>query len=302
MDIRNILVPIDFSQPSRVALEYGVDLARAFRARLTLVHVMEPRPMPEIATEDEIAEIESRRHEAALRKLEELVTPEDEEDLELRFVSRSGNVRKEILAAVDEHHVDMVVLGTHGRGRLGRFIVGSTTEGLLRRLHVPVVTVSHALSPRPLKRILFATDLSDSSHGAFIFALDMARKLRADILALHAMGAPALAAVEPGMNVEPNESALEEVRRRLQTLAAEGKAEGITVQTSIAHGPAATEIVAAAAENRAHLILLALEGKGLIERAVLGATAERVVREASIPVLCVPISVDARREHAGQTS
>jgi nucleotide-binding universal stress UspA family protein len=302
MNIRNVMVPIDFSQPSRVALEYGVDFARLLRARLTLVHVIDdPLPALELATAEEIARIEQDRREAALQKLEELVVPEDEDDLDLRIVIRSGNARREILAAVDEQHVDLVVLGTHGRGRLGRLVLGSATEGLLRKLHVPVMTVSHVMSPRPMKRILFATDLSDSSHGAFAFALDLAQKLRGDILALHAMGAPTMAGGELGMTVEPNKSALDEVRRRLRTLAVEGKERGITVQTSIVDGPAATQIIEAADQNQAHLVLLAIESKGLIERTVLGSTAERVVREATIPVLCVPISVDAQREKAVQT-
>ncbi len=176
-----------------------------------------------------MARIELERREAAFRQLEDLVAPEDEDDLDLRIVIKSGKARKEIAAAVDEQHVDMVVLGTHGRGRLGRFVLGSTTEGLLRKLHVPVMTVSHVMSPGPFKRILFATDLSDSSHGAFTFALDMARKLRGDVLALHVMGGPTLAAGELGMTAEPNESALEEVRRRLRTLAIEGEAQGIAV-------------------------------------------------------------------------
>ena len=301
MDIRNVMVPIDFSEPSGVALEYGVALARIVGARLTLIHVMEPEPVL-AATEGERERIELGRREAALQKVEKLVAPEDEDDLDLRIVIRSGNARKEIPATVDEQHVDIVVLGTHGRGRLGRLVLGSTTQGMLRKLQVPVMTVSHVMSPRPFRRILFATDLSDASHGAFTFALDMARKLRADILALHVMGAPTMAAGELGMTVEPNESALEEVRRRLRNLAAEGKAQGITVQTSIADGAAATQIMEAAAENQADLILLAIESKGLIERTVLGTTAERVVREAGIPVLCVPVSVDVPRAKAEQAS
>jgi nucleotide-binding universal stress UspA family protein len=302
MDIRNVMVPIDFSQPSRMALDYGVDLARVLRARLTLVHVMEPQPVLETATAGEIARIELERREAAFQQLEELVAPEDQDDLDLRIVLKSGNAKMEIAAAVEEQHVDIVVLGTHGRGRLGRFILGSTTEGLLRKLHVPVMTVSRVMFPGSFKRILFATDLSDSSHTAFTLALDMARKLRGDVLALHVMGGPMLAAAEFGTPTELNESALEEVRRRLRTLAIEGKAQGIAVQVSVADGAAATQILRAATENQADLILLAIESKGLIERSLLGTTAERVVREAAIPVLSVPVSLDVQRAKVEQAS
>jgi len=300
MDIKNVMVPIDFSQPSKVALEYGVALARVLQARLTLVHVMEPQPVLEGAMAGEIARIELERRDAALQQLEDLVAPEDEDDLNLRIVLKSGNAKREIAAAAGEQHADLVILGTHGRGRLGRLILGSTTEGLLRKLHVPVMTVSHVMAPGRFKRILLATDLSDSSHAAFTFALDMARKLRGDVLALHVMGGPMLAAAELGIPAAPNESALEEVRRRLRTLALEGKAQGVAVQTSIADGAAATQILHAATENQADLILLGIESKGLIERRLLGTTAERVVREATIPVLSVPVSLNAQREKAEQ--
>jgi nucleotide-binding universal stress UspA family protein len=65
MDIKNVMVPIDFSQPSRMALDYGVDLARLLQARLTLVHVMEPQPVLEVATAGEIARVEQVRPGAA---------------------------------------------------------------------------------------------------------------------------------------------------------------------------------------------------------------------------------------------
>jgi nucleotide-binding universal stress UspA family protein len=301
MVIRNVLVPIDFSQPSKTALDYGVALARLLRARLTLLHVLEPQPALEVATEADIQSIESARRAEAQQKLDDLVAPEDQDDLNVRTAIRSGPARREIAAAAEAEQPDIVLLGTHGRSRLGRFIMGSTTEGLLRKLHIPVMTVGHVTSPGVVQRILFATDLSGYSKDAFVFALDMAGRLRADILALHVMGKPMLAAEEPGMPMQPNEVAREEVRRRLQMLVAEGKQRGITVQTSIADGEAATQILQAAVENQADLILLPIESKGVVERTLLGTTAERVVREAHVPVLSVPVPV-APREKIAQVS
>ena len=298
MNIKNVMVPTDFSQPSGIALHYGVALARTLRARLTLVHVLEPQPVLEVATEEEIASLERGRREAALQQLAALLAPEDEDDLDLELVLRFGNARKEIAEAVREYHADMVVLGTHGRGRLGRWILGSTTEELLRRLHVPMVTVCHTSSPKPFRRILFATDLLQSSSAAFAFALDMAQTLHAEILAMHALGGPVLTSGEFGMSIQVEKLAVEEVRRRLRLLVEEGDREGIAVKALIADGPAAAQILQAADENDADMILLAIESKGIIERTLLGTTAERVVREATIPVLSVPVQVEAQREKA----
>jgi nucleotide-binding universal stress UspA family protein len=278
MRIENVMVPTDFSEPSRRALNHGVALARLLRAKLTLVHVLEPQ-----------------RKEETLRQLGTFLPPEHEDDLDIQVVLKAGNARKEIVAAAQEQHADLVILGTHGRGRMGRLLVGSTTEGLLRRLNVPMMTVSHVASPRSFKRILFATDLSDSTSAGFTFALNIAQTLNAEILAIHALGVPMLAG-EFGSSVQTEELAFDEVRRRLQMLVTEGKRRQIRVQTIVAHGPAAKRILKAADENEADLIVLAIEKKGIIERALLGTTAEQVVREAAVPVLLIPVDIEAYPE------
>jgi nucleotide-binding universal stress UspA family protein len=102
-----------------------------------------------------------------------------------------------------------------------------------------------------------------------------------------------LASGELGLPVQPEELALNEAHRRLVVLIAEGKRQGIAVRTLIADGPAAREILKAAQENAADLILLPIETKGFLERALMGTTAEQVVREAGIPVLSVPVHVAA---------
>lgn len=295
MDIKNVMVPTDFSQPSRMAVDFGVALARRLRAQLTLVHVLETRLVLEIATEAEIEQIERDQRDEALRELGNLLSPEDEDDLDLQIVLKSGNVRKEIAAAVHDHHADIVVMGSHGRGRFGRMILGSTTEDLLRKLPVPVMTVSHTASPRDFKRILFATDLSESSRAGFEFAVDTARTFQADILAMHALGEPVLASGELGMPVGL-EPAAEEARRRLDVLVSEGKRAGVTVHTLLTEGPAAAQILKAAQEHCADLILLCIDNKGIIERVLVGTTAERVTREATVPVLSIPVSGKIGRE------
>jgi len=283
-----------------MALDYGVALARILRARLTLLHVLEPPLVLEVATPAEISKIELEHRESALQELGNLLSPEDEDDLNLQTVLKSGNVRKEIAAAVHEYHADIVVMGAHGRGRIGRMILGSTTEGLLRKLEIPVMTVCHTASPRSFKRILFATDLSESSRPVFAFALDMARNLQAEILAMHALGGPVLASGELGMPVEWKLAA-DEAQRRLEELVSEGKSEAVVVQTLLVDGSAAPQILKAAQENSADLILLSVDNKGIIERALLGTTAERITREATVPVLSIPVSGKIERAATGRS-
>ena len=289
MNIQNIVVPIDFSAPSLMALKYAVELARPLRARLTLLHVLERQLPLNVLTEADLGKIEADHREDAFRRLGTLLAPEDEDDLDVRLVLKVGNPRVEIEAAAEQLHADLVVLGTHGRGRLGRLMLGSVTEGLLRKLHIPVMTTCHLTSPKGFKRILFATDLAESAEAAFTFALGLAKTLKAEIVALHALGGPPLTSGELGFVITTEEDAADEARRKLHALAREGARHGVHVGTLVADGLAANQILNAAKEYDADLILLGIEDKGILERALLGTTAEPVVRTAEVPVLSVPV-------------
>ena len=76
-------------------------------------------------------------------------------------------------------------MGTHGRGLFGRWLIGSVTQSLLRKLDVPILTVCHASRPLSFKRILFATDFSEGSAQGLEFAMDLAATLNAEVVVAH---------------------------------------------------------------------------------------------------------------------
>jgi len=124
MNIGNVLVPVDFSPPSRLAVDYAVSLARKFRARLTLMHVVESPSAFAHPFKAESARIDKAHREQALRMLSALLAPEDQDDLDLGIVIKSGDIKDEILSTIAEQQADMTVMGTHGRGFFGRFLIG----------------------------------------------------------------------------------------------------------------------------------------------------------------------------------
>ena len=94
---------------------------------------------------------------------------------------------------------------------------------------------------------------------------------------------------------------IEEARTKLVDLVDEANRQNVKAETVLLEGIPAEVILKAADENTADLILLAVQSKGIVERALLGTTAERVIREAHLPVLSIPIQTVADREHmAGQ--
>jgi nucleotide-binding universal stress UspA family protein len=284
MRIRNILVPIDFSPPSKLAADYGIALARTFRSGLTFLHVVEFPALSVSPHETENAEL----------KLSQLAGSEDEDDLNIRTVVKVGDVQDSILETVREEAADLVVMGTHGRGFLGRVLVGSVTQHLLRKVGVPVFTVCHAHGPLTFSKILFATDLSDASAGAFRTALELAKSHGSHLTMLHAVDYPGINYGAIGSDVTAERELFALATERLRDMAALAEQEGLDVETRSVRGPAAEQILAAARDD-ADLILLSIERKGFLEKAFLGSTAEHVVRDAHVPVLSIPVEVEIGR-------
>src|SRR5436190_458893 len=136
MRITKVLVPVDFSPPSTVAMNHAVLLARRFRATLSLLHVIEPSTALMYTFPTETEATERKRCERAERMLAAMLSPEDQDDLDLETSVAVGDIPSVIELAVRKQHADIVVMGTHGRGLVGRWLVGSVTQSLLRKLDV----------------------------------------------------------------------------------------------------------------------------------------------------------------------
>jgi len=144
--LKKVLLPTDFSESARHAFTYGLSFAREYEAELVLLHVVEnltvgyasdlfPVPMAEVFQEISgyaKAELARLGEEARGRgvSVQELVV--------------QGKPSVEIIRFAAENQVDMIVLGTHGKGVLDQALFGSTTERVVRRAPCPVLTVRPA--------------------------------------------------------------------------------------------------------------------------------------------------------------
>jgi nucleotide-binding universal stress UspA family protein len=292
MHIKKVLVPVDFSPPSTVAVNHGILLARKFRAKLTLLHVIEPATALTYAFPTESEKAEKARFERAERMLAAMVGPEDQDDLDLQIAVEIGDIEAEIVRAVHVSQADIVVMGTHGRRLLGRWLIGSVTQALLRKVDVPVLTVCHVSRPLTLKRILFATDFCQSSTEDFDFALDLATGVNSGLIIAHVIQKrPPVTFETPDVAAlfdAERRRVLQETRARFEKIKSAAIDRHVAVETVVAEGIPAEAILRVADEHEADVIVLGIRKKGRLERALLGTTAERVVREAHVPVLSVP--------------
>ena len=141
MTLKNILVATDFSEPSRVALEHGKALARSYDATLHVLHVVKQVPTyygSEVGLA--VARLEESMARASRRKLESAVG-NDDDLLVHTSTSRAPNVAHAINEYARANDIDLVVVGTHGRGAVSRFLMGSVAERIVRSASRPVLTV-----------------------------------------------------------------------------------------------------------------------------------------------------------------
>jgi nucleotide-binding universal stress UspA family protein len=137
----DVLIPTDGSEGALAAVDRGVAVAAAHDATVHGVSVVDERALePGVGPgmerlEDSLTE----RARRAVQSVEAAVTTTDVEDV--RTEVRSGTPHREIVAAIEENDVDLVVVGTHGRTGLERYLLGSVAERVLRTSPVPVMTV-----------------------------------------------------------------------------------------------------------------------------------------------------------------
>lgn len=194
MKLRNILVPVDFSERSHHARQHAEVFARQFGAKITFLHAIPPSPAEYAAFEGgyytggapSALEVEPQLREQ-MRKFTAQADPNYVGGCEIVH----GDPAHEIERFVEENEADLIVMPTHGYGRFRRFMLGSVTTKVLHDVDCPVFTGTHVqeLAPfnqEPYKRIACAVDLRDHSAATLRWALELSRACEDDLIIIHA--------------------------------------------------------------------------------------------------------------------
>lgn len=144
ISLKTILVPSDFSDCSEAAVKYGRALASAFHCTLHLLHVVQDpytQPWAAEAFPAPIGDLLEQWQAQAASRLTSVI-PESER-AGVVVATLIGSPFFEILRYAKEQSVDLIVIGTHGRGPIGHMLLGSVAEKIVRRAPCPVLTVRH---------------------------------------------------------------------------------------------------------------------------------------------------------------
>ena len=144
INVKRILVPSDFSECSDAALRYGLELARRFGAKLHLLHVVQDPATQPWAAEGfvlPLLEAVDQWQKDAKIRLENSIPAEDRANAVVTCTIASPF--QEILRYATDNDIDLIVMGTHGRGGVSHVLLGSIAERVVRRAPCPVLTVRH---------------------------------------------------------------------------------------------------------------------------------------------------------------
>jgi nucleotide-binding universal stress UspA family protein len=304
LKIRNILVPIDFSEPSLEAVEAALPLVKEFGAELHLIHVFEPdyplasmAAIPLIVPELQVGR-RVRRHLKDVAKKHSVAL-------------RRGNVHAtkgrpfaEICRLARDREIDLIVMATRGNTGLKHLALGSTAERVIRYAPCPVLIVRPVSRKRKQKRngefglskisfhkILVPTDFSDCSQKGLDYAKSLAKRFGSKLTLINSVALNYYVTNDeyarydfPLLMQQASRAAREEMRE----LIAKTDWEGIKVKRSLQIGHAGQQICARADAEAADVIVTSTHGRTGLKHALLGSTAEYVVRHAPCPVLVVP--------------
>jgi nucleotide-binding universal stress UspA family protein len=300
IEIAHILAPIDFSAESVPAFTYAAALARWYGSRITALHVVVTRPAVNIVpspypTAFAPVALEGIRADV-LSHLDGLIGQADARDVAIdKAVEEAPDVASEILARAGVLPADFIVMGTHGRGGFDHLVLGSVAEKVLRKARCPVLTVpkrAHAApehAPIQFRRILCAVDFSAASVAALEFAMSLAEEADARLTLLHVIEVPHGLRESPwSFDVDAARTRLEDdSARRLQALVPDAVRSFCTVETAIAEGRAAPEILRVARGGASDLIVMGVHGRGALDLMFFGSNTHAVIRQAECPVLTV---------------
>jgi nucleotide-binding universal stress UspA family protein len=267
---RTILVPTDGSAGARRAFAHAVALAERYRAD---VHTL---AVGDDGSVDTAARLASTVDAA-------------DSSVEITQAERTGVVHETISEYARAVGADLLVLGTHGRTGVSRYILGSVTEKVVRLSDLPVLTVRAGEDARvrfPYENVLVPTDGSEQAAAAIDSATDIASTCGAQLHAVSVVDTRAMGTVtRPDVLLDQLKS---QARSAVDTVAHEVSHDGVeSVRTAVQEGLPYRALLSYVDEFDIDLIVMGTHGRRGVDRYLLGSVTEKLVRTAPVPVLSV---------------
>ena len=293
LELRTILVPIDFSERSIAVMNYTIPLAEFFGAAIHLVHV---QPAHKLTTLTRAGRFVLDATDAIGLMQDRLAEIQEQHDLQFwpeHCHAVTGRPFEEICQLARKIKADLIVLPTHAYTGVGPALLGSTAKKVIRFAPCPVLVLPGETSADPrlsFDRIVVPVDYSRSSIEGVRYAAKLARRTGARLTLLHVVFPyqDAVAFDRISADAAPSTqravSVAEELMRHLK-----GRRflRGVQCESEVRVGNVIDEIARATRPPLADLLVTSTHGCGGFGHAILGSTAEHLIRYAECPVITV---------------
>ncbi len=282
--VRNVLIATDLSNQAEEVLRAGMDLRFAYGAHATILYVL-PRDEYVIAGFEAFA----AARDAARRDLTELEVKLSSQHAcargqDYEVLMAEGDVAECVFECARARHIDLIVLGTHGRKGFSKAIVGSVAERIFRHSEVPVLTIGpYAHNSAPLahpKRLLVPIDFTAATQHAAKYACALAREHQSELVLLHVIDEVPKGAMA---DLECLKHTVEQSLAEL--ISCEEKPQHIRVMTKV--GKIVPSVLDAASELGADMLVLGVHTYPRLLDHLRLQNAYELVRQAPCPVLTV---------------
>lgn len=293
--VRQVAVALDGSEFGERALPAAAAIVRLFDATLVLISVLPARGamrvLPKGRSGGNPMEAGQAETEAYLSGLAGRYR---EQGIRTEYFVAAGPVAQSIDVLTDELGADLLVMSTHGRSGVSRFMMGSNASAFLQLLRLPLILLrpqALAAGERPvLRKVLVTLDGSGFAEQVLPWAQVVSQVSQAEILllAVPEVPDPALYGAMGDAIDELRGQAESNARRYLERTAGALRDQGMAVRPLVEGSRPATTILDVAEREGVDMIMLATHGRGGMERLFLGSVADRVVHHSRCPVLLIP--------------
>lgn len=275
--IEKILIPIDFSETSLLAIEHAAFTAQLFKAKLVLVHVMENHwskfnivaPNISVESPSDIANAIETRLEDTAKDIR------SKYGVESICITTKGRIDNEILSLTKEHNADLIIMGTHGTSGFVEFFVGSNAYKVVTQAECPVLSIQEHAKNLGFKNILLPIDHSDHSRQKAHQAIVLAKHFSSTI---HIVG----------LEESSDEPVINKLKLQIDKLEEFIKNENIpTTKKIIKTSNQAKTTTKTAKEVGADLILIMTDQDENITGRLMGTYAQQIVNHSKTPVMSV---------------
>lgn len=275
--VKQILVPIDFSDQSLIALEQSYNLARLSKAEITLLHVADEEtfePLFEImrVTKEYKKEV-INSYEQKLKKLSEQVS--NSANVKVNVIVKTGKVYDEIAEVAEDIDAYFIVMGTNGPVGIKKKFIGSNALRVIREAKCPVISIKGKNHRKGCKTIVLPLDLTRETKEKVTKAIELANYFASTVKVIT-------------VNDSQDEFIHNKLKRQMDQVVEFIKSEGLVCTGEFIHGTdIAQEIMNYASKVDADLIMIMTQQELYLTELFIGSSAQEIINNSEIPVCSI---------------